>query len=590
MSTRTAATSTPIGVTSSGVSTVETTILAGEQGASSTLPLAASGVVSTPSLNRSLYSEFRSSYHHQFYPYSGVDQSPEYGTSLLNAKLGLDQWGRIKESTYNTPQSVQQIIIEQQNNTITRMVSHIAALEQSLQKINPKGAATLETPLVTPDTSMRIPIPDLSMLITHENPLFSNASMPVQGLATMGVSGVIQTGVLHLGGVPEGTPVPNPSWYYKVEQGRPAFMPPLGNFTFNGWQLPQFGNYHGSLAGFGSTPSTLAMRWPPRGPGYPVVSGFTPPRGIVPPPRPSAPPFPYNGQNLQGQGFENAQTHGISTPLDACPVHTISHVPPTTNSIPNTDKRLILQGNPQENVTGNVPTPQRTPRQGAGVVFPEQLTGNQERIPKILPRHVPTVEEMLSRMSEDDQRPEDYISHFELECSEVGHNSRLKLRLFPYSLASIALDWYRTLEPGFIPNWGTQKWVFIHNFQWTMPRLSIVELSQVKQKAGEMAETYLTRFRQMHAKIPGATFGKYEESTIVKMAISEIQDFKVQLAVIPHPIRSLTQLTEMVHNTEKVLKAKSESRPTKPKSWFSKESITKVNNAYCSPSNGDDQS
>ncbi|CAI9089797.1 OLC1v1024432C1 [Oldenlandia corymbosa var. corymbosa] len=93
----------------------------------------------------------------------------------------------------------------------------------------------------------------------------------------------------------------------------------------------------------------------------------------------------------------------------------------------------------------------------------------------------------------------------------------------------------------------------------------------------------------MHAKISGATPGKYEESTIVKMVILGIEDFKLKLAVTPHPIRSLTQLMEVVHNTEKVIRAKRESKPMKPKSWFNKEPVVEINNVSWSSSDDEDR-
>ncbi|CAI9114814.1 OLC1v1015620C1 [Oldenlandia corymbosa var. corymbosa] len=64
---------------------------------------------------------------------------------------------------------------------------------------------------------------------------------------------------------------------------------------------------------------------------------------------------------------------------------------------------------------------------------------------------------------EDEERPEDYISLFELQYSSVSNNALIKLRLFPYSLERTAFDW-------------------------DTAQLAIVDLSEIRQKFGETAE------------------------------------------------------------------------------------------------------
>ncbi|CAI9102830.1 OLC1v1001178C1 [Oldenlandia corymbosa var. corymbosa] len=101
--------------------------------------------------------------------------------------------------------------------------------------------------------------------------------------------------------------------------------------------------------------------------------------------------------------------------------------------------------------------------------------------------------------SEDDQRPEDHIGCFELECIEVGHNPFLKLCLFPYSLTGIALDWYRTLELGSIAieipkNWclfiiftaphrevNNVAWSSSDDEDWSWDSVNAVELINLKE-------------------------------------------------------------------------------------------------------------
>ncbi|CAI9103078.1 OLC1v1001510C1 [Oldenlandia corymbosa var. corymbosa] len=310
MSTTTATTSVPTRVTSSGPSTTEAAKSTREIGAASTLPLPSSGVP-TLSVNQNLEHELRSSYDSQFHQNQGAEQTAKHWLAWLNAQLGLDQRGRTKESAYNTPQDLEQIIIGQQNNTITSMLARVAALEQSFQKVNPNGGTVPETPSITPDASLKVPLLNPSTTLTHDNPLFSNSSTAVQGLSASGVS---QVGV-----VPEITPIPNPSWYYCAEQSQPAFIPPVGNFTFDG-----------------------AVRWPPKAPGYPSTGGFTPPRGIIPPPRLVIPPNSLNGQNSPMQNIENPQTQAIPTPMNVRPVPVVARTLPTANPLPHSDQRFVV--------------------------------------------------------------------------------------------------------------------------------------------------------------------------------------------------------------------------------------------------------
>ncbi|CAI9106165.1 OLC1v1005243C1 [Oldenlandia corymbosa var. corymbosa] len=180
MSTATTTTFVLTGVTSSGPSTTEAAKSTGETGVASTLSLPSSGVQILP-VNQNLEHELRSSYHSQIH--QGAEQTVEHETTWLNAQLWLDQWGHTKESAYNTPQGPEQIIIGQQNNTITSMLACITALEQSLQKVNPSGVVVPETPRITPDASLRVPLFNPSTTLTHNNPLLSNSSTPVQGLS-----------------------------------------------------------------------------------------------------------------------------------------------------------------------------------------------------------------------------------------------------------------------------------------------------------------------------------------------------------------------------------------------------------------------
>lgn len=56
------------------------------------------------------------------------------------------------------------------------------------------------------------------------------------------------------------------------------------------------------------------------------------------------------------------------------------------------------------------------------------------------------IPEFTKFTGDDDQRPTDHLARFELQCGDAGQNEFLKLRLFPYSLADSALEWYYTIH------------------------------------------------------------------------------------------------------------------------------------------------
>ncbi|CAI9108325.1 OLC1v1007895C1 [Oldenlandia corymbosa var. corymbosa] len=261
------------------------------------------------------------------------------------------------------------------------------------------------------------------------------------------------------------------SWYYPIVLSQPALILPPRNFTYDG------------LSAGTSAATNLDDPYIPQGSGVVVNPQIVPLHQTL-------------EENIEEQQWMEYEA----------------------NQILNRNKAQAV-GRPYGNqnggnVTWHNPQQQRffgqkggRHRVDIGNEFRQELdatvNANQQHDFEVGVEQTLNVEETFLRMVEhmflgkDERRPENHISLFKLQCGLVSNNAIIKLRLVPYSLKGTAFDW-------------------------DAARLSIVDLSEIRQKFGENAEACLIRFRQMYAKIPD----KYEEPTIVKTSVAGIQDYK----------------------------------------------------------------
>src|SRR5579859_3929466 len=88
----------------------------------------------------------------------------------------------------------------------------------------------------------------------------------------------------------------------------------------------------------------------------------------------------------------------------------------------------------------------------------------------------------------------EHLAYFEAACGDTANNSSLLLRQFSGSLTGAAFHWYSRLPVGKISNWTGMKSVFKKHFVAMKRDISIVELSQVKQRRDEPIDDYIIRF------------------------------------------------------------------------------------------------
>ena len=88
----------------------------------------------------------------------------------------------------------------------------------------------------------------------------------------------------------------------------------------------------------------------------------------------------------------------------------------------------------------------------------------------------------------------EHLAYFEAACGDTANNSSLLLRQFSGSLTGAAFHWYSRLPIGKISNWTDMKKAFKKHFVAMKRDISVVELSQVKQRRDEPIDDFLIRF------------------------------------------------------------------------------------------------
>ena len=92
----------------------------------------------------------------------------------------------------------------------------------------------------------------------------------------------------------------------------------------------------------------------------------------------------------------------------------------------------------------------------------------------------------------------EHLAYFEAACGDTANNSSLLLRQFSGSLTGAAFHWYSRLPVGKITSWTDMKSAFKKHFVAMKRDISIVELSQVKQRRDEAIDDYIIRFRDSY--------------------------------------------------------------------------------------------
>jgi len=79
----------------------------------------------------------------------------------------------------------------------------------------------------------------------------------------------------------------------------------------------------------------------------------------------------------------------------------------------------------------------------------------------------------------------EHLAYFEAICGDTARSPSLLLRQFSASLTGAAFHWYSRLPAGSIHNWAMMKHMFRSHFISMNKEITILELSQIRQRHDE---------------------------------------------------------------------------------------------------------
>ncbi|XP_070668986.1 uncharacterized protein [Malus domestica] len=88
----------------------------------------------------------------------------------------------------------------------------------------------------------------------------------------------------------------------------------------------------------------------------------------------------------------------------------------------------------------------------------------------------------------------EHVAHFTAQCEDVNSDF-YKLRLFNFSLTSLAFAWYINLPPDSIQSWEELVKKFYEQFYQPGMEMSVSSLARMAQASDESPMDYLTRFK-----------------------------------------------------------------------------------------------
>ncbi|TYK04208.1 retrotransposon gag protein [Cucumis melo var. makuwa] len=93
--------------------------------------------------------------------------------------------------------------------------------------------------------------------------------------------------------------------------------------------------------------------------------------------------------------------------------------------------------------------------------------------------------------------PNQHIAHFVETCENAGSRGNQLVRQFVRSLKENAFEWYTDLELEVIDSWEQLEIEFFNRFYSTRRVVSMMELTNTKQRKGEPAIDYINRWRAL---------------------------------------------------------------------------------------------
>ncbi|XP_070031593.1 uncharacterized protein [Nicotiana tomentosiformis] len=91
--------------------------------------------------------------------------------------------------------------------------------------------------------------------------------------------------------------------------------------------------------------------------------------------------------------------------------------------------------------------------------------------------------------------PKQHVAHFVETCNNAGTYGDCLVKHFLRSLKGNAFDWYMDLEVGSVDSWDQLEQEFLNSFYSTSRTVSMIELTNTRQRKGEPVIDFINRWR-----------------------------------------------------------------------------------------------
>ncbi|KAG9458357.1 hypothetical protein H6P81_002865 [Aristolochia fimbriata] len=156
-----------------------------------------------------------------------------------------------------------------------------------------------------------------------------------------------------------------------------------------------------------------------------------------------------------------------------------------------------------------------------------------------------------------DGNPKQHVAHFIETCNNAGTDGDLLVKQFGRSLKGNAFDWFIELPAESIDSWEQLENEFLSRFYSTKRTVTLVELTNLKQRQGEKVIEYINRWRNLSLNCKEST--SLSTQTSIDMCIRGMNWTLVYFLQSRKP-RDFQELATEAHNMEILIQEKGEGK------------------------------
>ncbi|KAG9458163.1 hypothetical protein H6P81_002671 [Aristolochia fimbriata] len=156
-----------------------------------------------------------------------------------------------------------------------------------------------------------------------------------------------------------------------------------------------------------------------------------------------------------------------------------------------------------------------------------------------------------------DDNPKQHVAHFIETCNNAGTDGDLLVKQFGRSLKGNAFDWFIELPAESIDSWEQLESEFLSRFYSTKRTVTLVELTNLKQRQGEKVIEYINCWRNLSLNYKEST--SLSTQTSIDMCIRGMNWTLVYFLQSRKP-RDFQELVTKAHNMEILIQEKGEGK------------------------------